>query len=207
MIQECPIPNFTNLGVSHSPLSLELAKIWPFMAKTWSSHGPSNWLFLNHNHCTQGSSMPNFTILGVSHSPLFLEMAKYGPFMAKTWSSHGPSNWFFLNHNLRAQGCSLPNLTILGVSHSALFLEMAQIWPFYGHNMVLTWSFQLVLPESLSMYPGMLHAKFQSPSIYIDRYFQLCDSVSHSVSQSLSQSVSDGVRCRAVHLARGQGHS
>ena len=33
----------------------------------------------------------------------------------------------------------------------------------------------------------MLHAKFQSPSIYIDRYFQLSDSVSDSVSDSISQ--------------------
>ena len=52
------------------------------------------------------------------------------------------------------------------------------------------------------MCPGMLHAKFQSPSIYIDRHFQLSDilsySVSHSVSQSLTQSPSDVVRCRAV---------
>ena len=131
--------------------------------------------------------------------------------MAKTWSSHGPSNWFFLNHTLCAQGCSMPNLTILGVSHSALFLEMAKTWPFYGQNMVLTWSFQLVLPESYSMCPGMLHTKFQSPSIYIDRYFQLSDSLSqslsNSVSQSLSNSVSDGVSCKAVHLARDQGHS
>ena len=52
----------------------------------------------------------------------------------------------------------------------------------------------------------MLHAKFQSPSIYIDRYFQLCDSVSDSVSQSLTHSVTYP-RCRAVHLARGQGNS
>ena len=44
--------NFTILSASHSPLFLEMAKIWPkygpFMAKTWSSHGPSNCFFLNH---------------------------------------------------------------------------------------------------------------------------------------------------------------
>merc|ERR1711954_128680 len=107
------------------------------MAKTWSSHGPSNWSFLNYSQCFQGWSMPNFVILDVSHSPLFLEMAKYGPYMAKTWSSHGPSNWFSLNHNHCAQGWSMPNFTILGVSHSPLFLEMTKIWPFYGQNMVL----------------------------------------------------------------------
>ena len=34
----------------------------------------------------------------------------------------------------------------------------------------------------------MLHAKFQSPSIYIDRYFQLSDSLSYSVTYSVTQS-------------------
>ena len=84
------MPNFTILGVSNSPIFLEMAQNGPFMAKTWSSHCPSNWFLLNHNQCSQGWSIPNFTILGVSHSPLLLEMAKYGPFMAKTWSSQGP---------------------------------------------------------------------------------------------------------------------
>ena len=129
------------------PFSKKLPKYGPFMAKTWSSHGLSNWFFLNHNQCAQGGSMPNFTIQGVSHSPLFLEMAKKWPFMAKTWSSHGPSNWFFLNHNHCAQGWSMPNFKILGVSHGPLFLEMAKIWHFHGQNMVLTWSFELILPE------------------------------------------------------------
>merc|ERR1712081_66465 len=124
-----------------------MAKIWP-MAKTWSSHGPKNCFFLNYNQCAQGCSMAYFTILGVSHSPLSLEIAKIWPFMAKTWSSHGPLNWLFLNHNLCSQGWSMPNFIILGVSHIALLLEMAKIWPLYGQNMVLTWSFELVLPGS-----------------------------------------------------------
>merc|ERR1711954_159100 len=38
--QGCSMPNFTNLGVSHCPLFLEMAKIWPFygqnMVLTWS---------------------------------------------------------------------------------------------------------------------------------------------------------------------------
>ena len=68
--------------------------------------------------------------------------------MAEIWSSHGPSYWFFLNHNQCAQGHSMPNFIILGVSHSPLFLEMAKILSFYGQNMVLTWSFKLVLPKS-----------------------------------------------------------
>ena len=76
------------------------------------------------------------------------EMAKILPFYGQIWSSNGPSYWFFLNHNQCAQGHSMTNFTILGLSHSPLFLAMAKIWPFYGQNMILTWSFKLVLPES-----------------------------------------------------------
>ena len=56
----------------------------------------------------------------------------------------------------------MQNFTILGVSYSPLFLEMAKIWPLYGQNMVLTCSVKLVLPESKSMCPGRLHAKFHN---------------------------------------------
>ena len=55
------MPNFTLLGVScsccfnkwpiYGPFLLENG---PFIAKSQSSHGPSNWFFLNHNHCAQG---------------------------------------------------------------------------------------------------------------------------------------------------------
>merc|ERR1711954_403724 len=116
------------------PIAL-FSKKWPkydpFMAKIWSSHGPSNWFFLTHNQCAQGCSIPNFTILSIPNGPLFPKWPKYGPFMAKTWSSPGPSNGFFLNHNQCAQGCSMPNLPILVVSHCLHFIEMAKIWPFY----------------------------------------------------------------------------
>ena len=115
--------------------------------------------------------MPNFTLLCLSCSPLSKKWPKHGPIMAKIWSTHGPSNWFFLNLN-QCSGIVHAKFTILGVSHSPLFLKMAKIWLFYGQNMVLTWSFKLVLPESL--FPGMLHANIQSPSINVDRYFQLC---------------------------------
>ena len=81
------MPNFTILGVSHSPIFLEMAQNGPFMAKTWSSHGPLNGFFLNHNLCAQGCSMPNFTILGVSHSPLF---SKNNQNMALLWPKNGP---------------------------------------------------------------------------------------------------------------------
>ena len=88
--QGCSMPTFTILSVSYSPLSLEMAKICPFMAKTWSSHGQSKWFILNHTQYSMGWSIPNFTILGVSHSPLFLKIAKICPFygqnMVLTWS-------------------------------------------------------------------------------------------------------------------------
>ena len=128
------------------------------MAKTWSTHGPSNWFFLNLNHCAQGCSMPNFTLLGLSCCPLSYKWPKHGPFMAKTWSRHGLSNWFFLNINQCAQGCSMPNFRVLA-------------------------------------------------SILTDIFNFVTELLSHSLSQSLSHSVSDRVRCRAPHLARGQGRS
>merc|ERR1711954_615973 len=37
------------------------------------------------------------------------------------------------------------------------------------------------------MCPGMLPAKFQGPSIYIDRYFQLCDSLTQALTHSVSK--------------------
>ena len=72
--------------VSTLPLSESVIpkrpKYDPFMAQTWSSHGPSNGFVLNLNQCAKGCSMLNFTILDQSHSALFLEMAKI-------WRKHG----------------------------------------------------------------------------------------------------------------------
>jgi len=42
----------------------------------------------------------------------------------------------------------------------APFPRNGKIWPFYWQNMVFTCSLILVLPESQSMCPGVLHAKF-----------------------------------------------
>merc|ERR1711954_525706 len=91
------------------------------MAKTWSSHCPSNWFFLNLNQCAQGCPMPYFTFLGVSCSPLSWKWPKHGPFMAKKWSSHGPSSWFFLNLNQCTQGCSMPNFRVLALILTDIF--------------------------------------------------------------------------------------
>ena len=65
------MPNFTILGVSHSPLFLEMAKIWPFygqnMVLTWSF----KLFFLNHNQCAQGCSIPNFRFLASILTDIF----------------------------------------------------------------------------------------------------------------------------------------
>ena len=58
------MPNFTILGVSHGALFLE-------MTKTWSTHGPSSWFFLNLNQCAQGCSMPNFGVLASILTDIF----------------------------------------------------------------------------------------------------------------------------------------
>ena len=65
------MPNFTLLGVSCSLLSYKWPKYGHFMAKTWSSHGPSNWFFLNLNQCAQGCSMPNFRVLASILTDIF----------------------------------------------------------------------------------------------------------------------------------------
>ena len=64
------------------------------------------------------------------------------------------------------------------------------------------------------MCPGMPHAKFQSPSINIDRYFQLSAGVSEKEREKgrkkerkeERKEVKDP-RCRAPHLPKGQRRS
>ena len=51
------MPNFKLLRLSCNALSYKGPKYGPFMAKTWSSHGPSNLIFLNLNHFAEGCSM------------------------------------------------------------------------------------------------------------------------------------------------------
>ena len=72
-------------------------------------------------------------------------MALYGQYriLKVKWSS----NWFLLNLNHCAQGCHVKFLIARFILLPP-FLDMAKTWPFYCQNMVLTWSFKLVLPES-----------------------------------------------------------
>ena len=117
------------------------------MAKIWSSHYPSNWFFLNLNHCAQGCSMPNFTFLGVSCSPF----PRNGQNMALLWPKYGP-------HMVLQIGSSqiliiVPRDVPCKGSHCwvypvAPFLRNGQNIALHGQNMVLTWSLKFVLPES-----------------------------------------------------------
>ena len=58
---------------------------------------------------------------------------------------------------LRDVPCQISHCWVYPV---APFPRNGKIWPFYWQNMVFTCSLILVLPESQSMCPGMLHAKF-----------------------------------------------
>ena len=68
-------------------------------------------------------------------------------------------------------------------------LYLALLLPKHGPNIgLLIGSAWILIIGS-----GMLHVKFQIPSNYIDRYFQLFDSVSNSVSTSVT-----GLGCRVM---------
>ena len=91
--------------------------------------------------------------------PFSKKLPKFGPFMAKTWSSHYPTNRFswILIIVPRDVPCKISHCWVYPV---APFPKNSKIWPFYWQNMVFTCSLILVLPESQSMCPGVLHAKF-----------------------------------------------
>ena len=128
---------------------------------------------------------------------------KSGQNMALSWPKHGlhlvlqlGSSWIIINV-LRDAPCQISQFWVYPM------VPFSWKWQKYGPFMAKTWSFKLSLPESYSFCPGMFHAKFQSPSIYIDRYFNF---QTHSVRHSLRYSVTYPT-CRAVNLARGKGHS
>ena len=150
LAQGCSMPNFRFLASILTDI-FNFPRNGQNMGLLWLKHGPhmvlqivssSIIISLPRDTPCQISQFWVYTIVSFSY-----KWPKYDPFMAKTWSSYGPSNWFFPNHNQCAQGGSMPNFTILCVSQSPLFLEMAKLCPFYGPNMVLKWSFKLVLPE------------------------------------------------------------
>ena len=125
-------------GYSVAPFPRD-GKIWPFIAKTWSSQGPSNGFFLNLNQCPKGCSMPNFTLLAKSCSPLprndqnmALLMPKHGPQMVLQVGSSG-----ILVIVPRDVPCQSSHSWIFPV---APFPKNGQNMAICCQNMVLTWS-------------------------------------------------------------------
>ena len=116
--------------------SVEIAKAGPFYGQTWSSHGPSNWYFLNHNQCAQGCFMPNSTILVYPIVPFSWKWPKYGPFMAKI----GPHlilqigySWIIINIP-RDDPCQISQLWVYPI------VPFSLKWQKYGPFMAKTWS-------------------------------------------------------------------
>ena len=110
-----------------------------------------------------------------------------GQNMALFWPEHGlhmvlkiGSSWILINVP-RDIPCNISHCLVYSV---APFPRNGQNMAFLLPIMVLAWSFKLALSESYLMFPGMLHAKFQSRSIHTDRYFQLCDSLTQVISDS-----------------------
>ena len=96
-------------------------------------HGRSNWFFLTHIQCAQGSSMPNYTILGVSHSPLFIEMAKIWPFYGQSMVLKISSSWIIINVPREAP-CKISQFRVYPI------VPFSQKGPKYGPFMAKTWS-------------------------------------------------------------------
>jgi len=83
--------------------------------------------------------------------------------MALLWPKHCPHMVLKIGSSsisinlLRDVPCQISHCWVYPV---APFPRNGKIWPFYWQNMVFTCSLILVLLESQSMCPGMLHAKF-----------------------------------------------
>ena len=106
----CTMQNFMILDVSHSPLFLEMGKIWPF----WPEHGPHmvlqigfSWIIFN----VPRDVPRKISYCWVNIVTLFVEMAKIWPFYGKnialTWSFK-----LILHESQCAQGCSIPNFRV-----------------------------------------------------------------------------------------------
>ena len=118
------------------------------MPKTWFSHGPSGWFFLNLSHCAQGCSMQKFTLLGLSCIPLSEKWPKYGclrPNLCPHMVLKIGSSWILIN---------VPGDVPCQISHCwvypvAPFLRngqnMALLWPKHGPHIVLQISLSWIL--------------------------------------------------------------
>ena len=89
--------------------------------------------------------------------PLFLEMAKIWPFNGKNMVLQIESSWILIN---------LPRVALCQISHYRMytvipFPKNGKSFDLDGPKMVLKWSFILVLADSESKCPGILHVKFE----------------------------------------------
>ena len=170
------------------------------MTKTRISHGPPNWIFMNLNHCVQGCSMLNFTLLGLSCSPF----PRNGWNITLLWPKDGPhmvlkigSSWILI---------IVPRDDLCQISHCRVHLvapfprngnNVALLWPKHAPHMILQiGSSWIIINMPLQGCSTQIFRVLAS--IWTDIFNFLTQALTHSVTYP---------RCRAVHLARGQGHS
>ena len=117
---------------------------WPkydhFIAKTWSSHGPSNgpsWILIN----VQRDAPCQISLCWLNLVAPFPRNVRNS---ALLWPKHGPckllemySSWILIN---------VPRDTLCQISHFRGYpvLPFSYKWPKSGPNMVLIWSLKLV---------------------------------------------------------------
>ena len=129
------------------------------MALLWPKHGPHMILQIGSSriliNVPEGYSMPNFTLLGVSCSCCFNKWPIYGPFLLE----NGPhmvlrigSSWILIKVP-RDVPCLITHCLVYPIAP----FPRNNMLPYYGPNMVLTYSFKSLLPESWSVWPGISH--------------------------------------------------
>ena len=95
------MPNFTILCVSNSPLSLEMAKMWPFHGQNMVLQIGSSWILIN---------VPRDVPCWISHCWVYsvAPFPKNGQNTALLWPKHGPhmvlqigASWILINVSSR----------------------------------------------------------------------------------------------------------
>ena len=95
---------------------------------------------------------------------LWLTLLDMDEYMALLWQQHGPNTVLQIESSRILM--VVPGAVPYQISHCWMypltpFPRNGQNMALYSPNMVLTWSFNLSLPESQSRCPGMLHVEFQ----------------------------------------------